>query len=57
MIAVRKLLDFVFSEEELKILDDILPAHHRNEKLDKEKEAEEKEKKAVVRKLNNKQIL
>ena len=52
MIAVRKLLDFVFSEEELKILDDILPAHHRKEKLDKEKEAEEKEKKAVVRKLS-----
>jgi hypothetical protein len=34
MMGVRKLLDFVFSENELKILDDILPEHKRKEKLE-----------------------
>ena len=29
MMGIRKLLDFVFTPNELKILDDILPEHHR----------------------------
>jgi hypothetical protein len=36
MMGVRKLLDFVFSIPELKILDDILPEFKRHEKLDVE---------------------
>ena len=36
MILVRKLLDKVFSESELKILDDILPHFTRHERLDDE---------------------
>lgn len=31
MIAVRKLLEFVFTRRELKILDDVLPEHKRKE--------------------------
>ena len=29
MMGIRKLLDFVFTNYELKLLDDILPHHHR----------------------------
>jgi hypothetical protein len=37
MIVVRKLLDFVFSQRELKILDDVMPENHkRNEAEDEE---------------------
>jgi hypothetical protein len=42
MIGVRKLLDYVFTKEELKILDDILPEFKRRQKLEIE-EAVEKE--------------
>lgn len=38
MMGVRKLLDLVFSKNELKILDDILPEFKRHERLDKEEE-------------------
>lgn len=31
MIGVRKLLDFVFSRKELKLLDDVMPEHKRKE--------------------------
>jgi hypothetical protein len=43
MIGVRKLLDFVFTKEELKILDDILPEFTRREKLKIEEAAIEQE--------------
>lgn len=36
MVGVRKLLDFVFTKMELKILDDILPSFKRSERLDDE---------------------
>lgn len=44
MMGIRKLLDFVFTRNELKILDDILPEHKRTERLD---DIEEEEQKAV----------
>jgi hypothetical protein len=36
MIAIRKILDCFFSEEELSILDDILPSFTRRKQLDDE---------------------
>ncbi len=36
MIAIRKILDCFFSEEELRILDDILPSFTRRKQLDDE---------------------
>ena len=35
-MGIRKGLDFVFTRTELKILDDILPEHKRNERMDDE---------------------
>ena len=43
MMGIRKLLDYVFTRSELKILDDILPEHHRIERLDEEHEAKQGE--------------
>jgi sodium bicarbonate transporter 10 len=40
MIGVRKMLDYVFTKDELKILDDILPEFTRREKLEIEEEIE-----------------
>ena len=36
MIVVRKLLDRVFTKKELQVLDDILPAFKRHDRLDDE---------------------
>ena len=36
MMGIRKLLEFVFTEGELRILDDILPSTKRKEQLDNE---------------------
>lgn len=36
MIGIRKSLDCVFTEGELRILDDMLPSSKRHEKLDDE---------------------
>ncbi len=36
MIGIRKALDLIFTESELRILDDILPSFKRHEKLDDE---------------------
>ena len=44
MMGIRKLLDFVFTRNELKILDDILPEHKRTERLDDIEELEEEQK-------------
>ena len=41
MMGVRKLLDYVFTKKELKILDDILPEFKRHEQLDDEEAMEE----------------
>lgn len=41
MIGVRKLLDFVFTQRELKILDDVMPEHRRKEIEDLTREGEE----------------
>ena len=38
MMAVRKALDWFFSKNELKILDDILPESKRTERIDDEAE-------------------
>ena len=38
MMGVRKLLDLVFTKNELKILDDILPEFRRHEQLNIEEE-------------------
>ena len=42
LIGIRKLLDFVFTPKELKVLDDMLPASKRTEILDLEQLIEEK---------------
>jgi len=42
LIGIRKLLDFVFTPKELKVLDDMLPASKRTEMLDLEQLIEEK---------------
>ena len=38
MIGVRKLLDYVFTKQELRILDDILPEFRRKQKIAIEEE-------------------
>lgn len=43
MMGIRKLLDFLFTRNELKILDDILPEHKRTERLDDDDEAKKEE--------------
>ena len=47
MMGIRKLLDFVFTRNELRILDDVLPEHKRAERLDDD-EAAKSEEEAVV---------
>lgn len=42
MLAVRKLLDLVFTRRELKILDDVMPEHKRKEIEDMKNEEEGK---------------
>jgi len=44
MMAIRKALDWVFTKNEMKILDDILPEHKRTERLDEHEEQEEEAK-------------
>lgn len=41
MIGVRKMLEFVFTQRELKILDDVWPEHKRKEIEDKKNEGED----------------
>lgn len=43
MIGVRKLLDYVFTRRELKILDDVMPEHRRKAIEEMRKEGEDKE--------------
>ncbi|XP_065309256.1 electroneutral sodium bicarbonate exchanger 1 isoform X8 [Dermacentor albipictus] len=44
MIGVRKLLDFIFTQRELKVLDDVMPEHTKKKREeDKMKEAEQEE--------------
>lgn len=44
MIGVRKLLDFIFTQRELKVLDDIMPEHtKKKQEEDKMKQAEREE--------------
>jgi len=43
MIFVRKLLDFVFTKKELRVLDDILPAFKRHDRLDDEEALQQTE--------------
>jgi len=45
MMGVRKCLDWVFSKNEMKILDDILPEHKRTERLDEHDENDKIEEK------------
>ena len=42
MMGVRKCLDWVFSKNEMKILDDILPEHKRTERLDEHDDENDK---------------
>lgn len=46
MIGVRKVLEFLFTQRELKILDDVWPEHKRKEIEDKKNEGEEGNKSA-----------
>lgn len=43
MCFIRKALDYVFSQHELKWLDDIMPDAHKREKEDKKKKLAEAE--------------
>ncbi|CAL4075691.1 unnamed protein product [Meganyctiphanes norvegica] len=45
MIVVRKLLDYVFTQRELKVLDDTLPEFSRKKRMQKEEEAEREDNK------------
>ena len=38
LIGIRKLLDFVFTRHELKVLDDVFPQSRRQEKMEQEEE-------------------
>lgn len=40
MIGVRKSLDFVFTQHELKILDDVMPDQHKKERHEENKESD-----------------
>jgi len=53
MIGVRKLLDFVFTRRELKILDDVMPEHTRKAIEEKKREGEEQEKAETDRKSSD----
>ena len=44
MMGVRKALDWVFTKNEMKILDDVLPEHKRTERLDDDGEEHEEDK-------------
>ena len=48
MCFIRKALDWVFTQTELKWLDDIMPEIHKREKEDKNKEFEQKQKEEEV---------
>lgn len=48
MIGVRKALEFLFTQRELKILDDVWPEHKRKEIEDKKNEGEEKSSAAAI---------
>jgi sodium bicarbonate transporter 10 len=41
MIIIRKLLDFLFTQRELKILDDIMPETSRRKEEEEEREFED----------------
>lgn len=41
MIGIRKLLDFVFTQRELKILDDVMPESAKRSKEEEQKKLEE----------------
>lgn len=43
MLVIRKLLDFVFTQEELKVLDDKMPESKRKKKLEKKIKSQEKQ--------------
>lgn len=53
MMGVRKMLDFVFTPNELKILDDILPEFKRKEELDKDDEEKHHEELEAKKDLKN----
>ncbi|XP_022693621.1 electroneutral sodium bicarbonate exchanger 1-like isoform X1 [Varroa jacobsoni] len=40
MIGVRKCLDFIFTRKELKVLDDIMPEHKRQEEAEKNRDSD-----------------
>ena len=44
MMGIRKLLDCLFTRNELKILDDVLPEHKRSERLEEDEEDKEEAK-------------
>merc|ERR1719219_2946517 len=45
MMGIRKLLDCLFTRNELKILDDVLPEHKRSERLEEDEEDKAEESK------------
>ena len=47
MIVVRKLLDFFFTQRELKILDDVMPESTRRKQVDEEEKKAEYEQQEV----------
>lgn len=54
MVGIRKCLDWIFTQRELKILDDTLPEFSRKKRMEKEEdstgEESEEDKKDAVRK-------
>lgn len=51
MIGVRKCLDWIFTQRELKILDDTLPEFSRKKRMESEGEDEEDEEGKVAKKI------
>merc|ERR1719369_1248466 len=50
MIGIRKLLDYVFTKEELKVLDDMLPEFTRKKQKEDFDEKQEKHAKSILKK-------
>ncbi|XP_023223623.1 sodium-driven chloride bicarbonate exchanger-like [Centruroides sculpturatus] len=53
MIGVRKLLDFVFTQRELKLLDDVMPEHTKKKREEDMRKHEEEKKGAFTEPLAN----
>merc|ERR1711972_488949 len=52
-IGIRKMLDFIFTRDELKVLDDIMPEFHRKKQKDDEEEVVKEEERRASQQMSN----